>query len=249
MTAPAILQGADLVTIGAQYQTNPFRIISLASEPIRTPQEMIGKRIGVQSANESVWKSFLKANNIDPGEVTDVSVQVDPTPLTTGAVDGWFSFISKESDLLKVKGIDTVTFRLADYNYPLVYETYIVRRSSLASDRDKIKAVLIADIKGWHDCIADPTAGPPLVPTKYGGAVGLTDAEQVLEAKAQSELILTPDTSANGIFTIAPALVHASSRTLAVSGITISADQLFELSVIEEIYQEHPDLKISPTPA
>ena len=65
ITAAAILQGADLIIVGAQYQKNPFCIMSLATKPIHTPQDMIGKKIGVQSTNESVWKAFLKANNID----------------------------------------------------------------------------------------------------------------------------------------------------------------------------------------
>ena len=43
--------GAPLVTIGAQYQKNPFCIMSLASAPITEPAQMIGKKIGVQATN------------------------------------------------------------------------------------------------------------------------------------------------------------------------------------------------------
>jgi ABC-type nitrate/sulfonate/bicarbonate transport system substrate-binding protein len=248
VTSPAILQGADLVTIGAQYQKNPFRIMSLASEPIRNPSEMVGKKIGVQSTNESVWKSFLKANNIDPSTITEVPVQFDPTPLTTGTVDGWFSFITNEANLLKAKGFDTTTFLLADYNYPLVSETYIVRKSSLATDRDKVKAVLVADIKGWHDSIADPAAGPQLAVTRYGSNPASNEAEQVLDSRAQNELVLTSDTMVNGIFTITADLMQKSISTLAIGGITITSDKLFDLSVIDEVYQEQADLKTAPIP-
>ena len=80
------------MTIGAQYQKNPFAIMTLASKPIKTPQDMIGKKIGVQATNNAVWLSFLKANNIDPGKVDKVVVQFDPSPLASGTVDGWFSF-------------------------------------------------------------------------------------------------------------------------------------------------------------
>lgn len=248
ISSAAILQGADLITVGAQYQKNPFAIMSLATKPIHTPQDMLGKKIGVQSTNESVWKAFLKANNIDPSKVTEVPVQFDPTPLTTGTVDGWFSFITNEPNLLKVKGVDTTTFLLADYNYPLVSETYIVRKSSLKTDRDKIKAVLVADIKGWHDSIANSAAGPHLAVTKYGSSLGLEESEQTLESKAQNALILTSDTMTNGIFTITPDLVSKSIATLGVGGTTITADKLFDLTLIQEVYQEHPELKTAPTP-
>jgi len=248
ISSAAILQGADLITIGAQYQKNPFAIMSLATKPINNPTEMIGKKIGVQSTNESVWKAFLKANNLDPSKITEVPVQFDPTPLTTGTVDGWFSFITNEPNLLKVKGVDTTTFLLADYNYPLVSESYIVRKSSIQTDRAKIKAALIADIKGWHDSIANPAAGPHLAVTKYGSSLGLQETEQTLESKAQNQLILTPDTMTNGIFTITPDLVSKSIATLALAGTTITADKLFDLSLIQEVYQEHPELKTAPTP-
>jgi ABC-type nitrate/sulfonate/bicarbonate transport system substrate-binding protein len=248
ISSAAILQGADLITVGAQYQKNPFAIMSLATKPIHTPQDMIGKKIGVQSTNESVWKAFLKANNIDPSKITEVPVQFDPTPLTTGTVDGWFSFITNEPNLLKVKGVDTATFLLADYNYPLVSETYIVRKSSVKTDRDKIKAALIADIKGWHDSIANASAGPHLAVTKYGSSLGLEEAEQTLESKAQNDLILTDDTKTNGIFTITDDLLAKSIATLGVGGTTITADKLFDLSLIKEVYQEHPELKTAPTP-
>ena len=248
ITAAAILQGADLIIVGAQYQKNPFAVMSLAKTPIHTPQEMIGKKIGVQSTNEAVWRSFLKANNIDPSKINEVPVQFDPTPLTVGTVDGWFSFVTNEPNLLKVKGFDTVTFLLNDFNYPLVSESYMVQKSALTTGRAKLKAFLKAEIMGWHDSIADPAAGPHLAVTKYGKSLGLDEAEQTLESKAQNQLILTPETMTSGIFTISPTSIENSIKTLGLGGITIDAAKLFDTTVLEEVYSESPELKTSPTP-
>jgi len=248
ITSAAINQGADLITIGAQYQKNPFAIMSLASKPIATPQDMIGKKIGVQATNEAVWNSFLKANNIDPGKINKVPVQFDPSPLVSGTVDGWFSFVTNEPNLLKVKGVATHTFLLADYKYPLVSETYVVKKSDLAgANRDKIKAMLRADIQGWQKNIADPTLGATLAATKYGKDQGLTVAEQKLESASENILIATADTRANGLFTITPQLIDENINTLKVAGITITKDKLFDTSVIDEVYSENPELK--PIPA
>ena len=93
---------------------------------------MIGKKIGVQATNEPVWNAFLKANKIDPSKVTKVPVQFDPTPLVTGEVDGWFSFFTNEPNLLKVQGIETDVFLLADYKLPAgVARPTIVHKSTL----------------------------------------------------------------------------------------------------------------------
>jgi ABC-type nitrate/sulfonate/bicarbonate transport system substrate-binding protein len=249
ITAAAITQGADLIVIGAEYQKNPFAIMSLASSPIHNPQEMIGKKIGVQSTNEAVWKAFLKANNIDPSKIDEVPVQFDPTPLTTHTVDGWFAFITNEPNLLKVKGFDTYTFLLNDYNYPLVSETFMVQSSALTgANRDKLKAFLRAEIMGWHDSIADPAAGPHLAVTKYGKSLGLDETEQTLESMAQNKLILTSETMTNGIFTISPEKISDTVHTIGLGGTTIAATKLFDTSVIDEVYEETPSLKTSPAP-
>ena len=243
ITAAAILKGAELVVIGAQYQKNPFAIMSLAASPIATPQDMIGKKIGVQATNEPVWNAFLKANGIDPSKITKVPAQFDPSPLVSKEVDGWFSFFTNEPNLLKTKGVDTAVMLLNDHGYPMVSEVYVVKKSSLTSDRDKVKAALIGDVKGWTDAVADPKLGANLAATKYGKDLGLDAAEQTLESTAQNTVVSTADTKANGLFTITDELIDETIKTLALGGTTITKEQLFDLSVLKEVYTENPSLK------
>ena len=243
ITAAAILKGAELVVIGAQYQKNPFAIMSLAASPINTPQDMIGKKIGVQATNEPVWNAFLKANSIDPSKITKVPAQFDPSPLVSKEVDGWFSFFTNEPNLLKTKGVDTAVMLLNDHGYPMVSEVYVVKKSSLTADRDKVKGALIGDIKGWTDSVADPKLGANLAATKYGKDLGLDETEQTLESTAQNTVVSTADTKANGLFTITDELVDETIKTLALGGVTITKEQLFDLSVLKEVYTENPSIK------
>lgn len=244
ITSAAILKGAPLVVLGAQYQKNPFCIMSLASKPINSPQEMLGRKIGVQATNEPVWNAFLKANNLDPSKITKVPAQFDPQPLVSKEVDGWFSFFTNEPNLLKTKGIDTAVMLLNDHGYPMVSEIYVVRKDSLTKDRDKVKAMLIGDIRGWTKSVQDPALGAKLAATVYGKDLGLSEAEQVLESTAQNTVVQTADTKANGLFTVTDQLVDETIKTLALGGISITKDQLFDLSVIKEVYQADPSLKV-----
>jgi ABC-type nitrate/sulfonate/bicarbonate transport system substrate-binding protein len=243
ITSAAINNGADLVTIGAQYQKNPFAIMSLAKSPIKNPQDMIGKKIGVQATNNPVWDAFLKANNIDPTKIDKVVVQFDPSPLAQGTVDGWFAFITNEPNLLAAKGVKTYTFLLNDFGYPLVSETYVVRRSTIASSRDEIKALLKAEIMGWQQALKNPALGAQLTVDTYGKSLGNTVPEQTLESISQNKLIVSPDTQANGIFTLTPTIIAKTIRTLGLAGISITAEKLFDTSVIDEVYSENPSLK------
>jgi ABC-type nitrate/sulfonate/bicarbonate transport system substrate-binding protein len=252
ITAPKILQGADLVTIAAQYQKNPFCITSLASNPLPNPQAMVGKKIGVQPTNLSAWNSFLKANNLTSGtgsgQVNTIGNETfDPTPLVDQKVDGWFSFITNEPIEIAAQGHPVTTFLLSDYNYPLVSQTIVTQTSSLTSKRDELKALLKADIMGWRASLKDPTVGAELAVNTFGKSQKLDIKTQTAQSKAQNQLILDARTIKEGIFTV-PAVMQASTiKTLALGGTSITAAKLFDLSLLTEVYQENPDLMTDPT--
>ena len=246
ITSSAINNGADLKIVGAQYQKNPFAVMSLKKSPIKTPQDMIGKKIGVQATNEAVWAAFLKANNIDASKIDKVPVQFNPQPLVQGTVDGWFSFFTNEPNTLKLQGVPNTYFLLADYNYPLVSETYTVKSDTIKNDRDKLKAFLVAEIMGWQANLKNPVLGATLAAKKYGKDQKLTVPEQTLESKSENTVILTKDTATNGLFTIGDALLKENIDTLALAGINITQDKLFDMSVIDEVYSDNPKLKTSP---
>lgn len=246
ITGPAILDGAPLKAVGALFQKNPFAILSLADNPLSTPEDMIGKRVGVQAVNEPVWNAFLQANEIDPDDVEKVPVQFDPQGLVAGEVDGWFSFFTNEPNLLRVQGIEVEVFLLSDFNYPLVSQIYVVHTDSIENERDKVKALLKADILGWRESIVDPELGARLTVEEYGSDLGLDQEEQVLESQDQNSIILTDETSANGIITVSDELLEGTIESLALGGIEITAEELFDLSLLAEVYEENPDLKEPP---
>ncbi|SIR74316.1 ABC transporter substrate-binding protein [Williamsia sterculiae] len=244
LTAPVILQGAKLKTVAATYQKNPFCIVSSAAKPIRTPQDMKGRKIGVQSSNENVFKALLAANGMSESDVQKITVQFDPTPLTKGEVDGWLSYVTNEPITLKMESnFDNVNFLFADFNLPLVAETLVVRQETIDKERDKVKAFIKADIQGWYDAVADPAKSAQLAVEKYGKDLGLKLAEQQAEAVAQNNLVVSADTKSNGLLTMTDELIAQNIEALAKAGYTIKADQIFDMSLIKEVYQENPDLK------
>ncbi len=96
--AAAVAAGANLRIIGARYQLNPFCIISSAKDPIKTPQDLIGKKIGINTYNLTAWNVFLALNHIKPSQVTtvDEGYSSGPTPLVNGQVDAWMGFSTNE---------------------------------------------------------------------------------------------------------------------------------------------------------
>ncbi len=245
-TAAAIVKGFPLKCIGTEYQKNPFCIMSRADKPIHTPQDMYGKSIGVQSPNDAVWAAFLKANNLDPSKITKRVVSFDPTPIAQGQIDGWFSFITNEPIELGLQGVKTVTFLLADYNYPEVGNIFIATTDSLKNARDRVKACMIAEITTWRECIANPDEPAQVTMQKYGTSGGLTLKAEQEQSLAQNKLMVGPDTDAHGLFYIGSDAQAANVKTLGLGGTNVTASQLFDMTLLDEIYQEHPELKSVP---
>jgi ABC-type nitrate/sulfonate/bicarbonate transport system substrate-binding protein len=244
ITAPAVLKGAPLKIVGTTYQKNPFCILSLSEDPIAGPQDMVGKKIGVQTGgNDVIFAGLLKANGIDPKDVEIVPVQFDPTVVTTGEVQGFMSYITNEPILLSSKGFEVTTFLLADHKLPFVAETLTVLQDSIDKERDKVKALIKAELQGWRDAVASPEESARLAVEIYGKDQGLNLEEQVKEATAQNDLIVSPDTEANGLFTMTDALIAENIEALGLAGTAITAEQLFDLSLLAEVYEANPDLK------
>jgi len=243
ITAPAITKGAALKTIASTYQKNPFCIVSLEGNPIRDVQALKGKKIGVQSGgNGTIFNGLLAANGISASELTIVPVQYDPTVLTTGEVEGFMAYTTNEPILLEGKGFKPAVLSFADSGLPFVAETMVVSQKSIDEDRDKLKALLVAEIKGWTDAVANPQQAATYAVTQYGKDQNLNQDEQVKEAIAQNELIVTDDSKKNGLFTITDAMIAENLKALEAMQMPISADKLFDLSLLKEVYQEHPEL-------
>jgi ABC-type nitrate/sulfonate/bicarbonate transport system substrate-binding protein len=245
LSAPDIVsqaraQGAKLKIIAATFQTNPSAMMSLAKSPLATPKDMVGKRIGIQPSGNVIYNAFFKANGIDPQSIKKVPVQFDPSPLVDGEVDGFASFQTNQPIQLEQEGIPTKTFLLADFGYSLFTDCCVVSDETLADDKRRATVVklLRATIKGWQDALADPAMAAELVVSKYGKSLGLDVEAQTLTAKAEVPLISTSDTEKNGLLSMTDEMIAANVETLGRVGIQTTAEDLFDTSVLEEVYKD-----------
>ena len=247
ITAPSVLKGAPLKIIGTTFQKNPFCLLSLKENtPIATIAELKGKKIGVQSGgNQTIFEGFLKANGLTTSDVEMVTTQYDISPLEAGKYDAHMSYITNEPILAKSSGYTPVVLSFADNGLPFVAETFTVTQETIDTKRDLLKAYLVAEIKGWTDAVKDPAQSAKYAVEKYGKDQDLAVAEQTEEATAQNTLILTEDVNKNGLFTMTDDLIAENIKALKEMGTTITAKQLFDLSILDEVYKENPDLIVS----
>ena len=250
-------EDAPLKIIGATFQKNPFTILSLADGAnITTPQDLVGKKIGVQDSNASVFAALLNANGIDPADVEVVPVDFNPTPVMNGEVDGFMAYLTNEALTVELAGYDVTNLAYAENGVPYVAETFTVTDQYLAENKELLKDFLTAEIKGWTHVFQEPVDDTVSLVEKYYNQAadeskdGLESTFGALDPKktakgieAQNLLVSTEETEANGLFTISDDLKKQTVASLGAAGWDVSVDDLFDTSIIDGIYKENPDLK------
>ncbi|KIC44961.1 twin-arginine translocation pathway signal protein [Tateyamaria sp. ANG-S1] len=233
-TASAVSQGAPFKIIAVAMQKNPFAIASLSKNPVNTPKDLLGKRIGMAVANTPVLQALCTLNDIDINEIEIVPTQYDPAPLVSGQVD---CLLSWETDLpvaMTVQGVENTTMLMADYGYALHSQTYIATEDALANRRADLVALLKGEVMGWNDYVADTDAAAALAVDMFPDA-GLNLEAQKLQAARQVPLMFTDLTDAHGFGWFTDETIAANVETLALLGQDVSPD-LWDRSLLEEVH-------------
>lgn len=223
-------QGAPFKIIGTQYQKNPIGIVSLASNPIQTPKELIGKTLAVPPVNVISVEAMLKMNGIEPGQVNIVPYAYDPTPLIKGEIDASLDFTTNVPYTIQQAGAAASAFLLYDFGYTLFNDTVVVTEQVLAEKRDLLVAWLRASRKAWAENLADPTVWPPKFADSWFKGTGRTIDNEIWFNTAQKPLIESPE----GIFALTGEGIEACLSALGAVGIKGTAE-MFDTSLLAEI--------------
>jgi ABC-type nitrate/sulfonate/bicarbonate transport system substrate-binding protein len=236
-TSEAVAQEASLAVVAAGYQINPECIMSLASNPIKTPADLIGKKIGVGSSDEPDWQAFLKANNIPASKVDTVPAGFDPSPVASGEWDGYLAFANNEPPGFAAKGIKTQLLLFQDYGLPELNEIYIVTTDTLNNpqQRKKAAAFLAGEIQGWTKAVSDPSLAAQVTVDKYATGLGLDYQGEYLAALATNRVTVSSETKAHGVLSFNESQVAQTIETLARAGVKASAS-LFDASLLSDAH-------------
>ena len=158
--------GLPIKCVAAGYQKHPFTYFSLNDNPIRTPEDMIGKKIGTQGTAQILLRALLAKNGISEDDVEVVVMGGDMAPLMQGQVDavtGW----QTNTGALSVLGDKRVDMMLWDAGIQLYANPYYTTDDVLQDHGDKIIAAIRAISRGWGAVHADPEAGVDALVDRY----------------------------------------------------------------------------------
>ena len=151
----AASQKIPVTCFAVGMQQHPYAFFSLAKKPVRTPQDMVGKKIGIQATGRILLTALLRKHNIAEKDVEAVIIGSEFTPLLTGhadAVSGWLT----SATAIKILGPDRVELRLWDNGVKLYASPFYATKSTIEKKLEMLTAFLRATARGWAYVHANP---------------------------------------------------------------------------------------------
>lgn len=140
--------GDAIISVATISQGSPFYVISSPDKPIRKPEEMAGKTVGILSpggATENLLDVMLVARSVERSSVKRETVGNSPAGLALvaqGRVDAYITSAGVPA-ALKAAGTPFVAFN-TDEVTPIPGQCYVARRATLEENADTITRFLRA---------------------------------------------------------------------------------------------------------
>ena len=238
----AASQGLPVICFAVGAQQHPYAFFSLPRTPIKTPQDMIGRKIGVQATGQVLLTALLRKSGIPEDKVQKVIIGSDMTPLVTGQVDaitGWRT----NTTALKVLGPDYITMALWDQGVRLYALPYYTTTDFLKSSPDVLAGFLRAAGRGWAYVKENPEKAVDLLIQEYPN---LVRADELAAVPVMLGVEFTERTASHGWGSFDPAVwqdqIDLFDALKQFSAGKPKPDQVFTTAILEMTNKDRPKL-------
>ena len=152
-------QGLPVVYVLAWWQDYPVAVAVPADSDIQSPQDLVGKRIGIPGlygASYIGYRALLDAVGLPEDAATlDTIGYSQVEALLAGQEDAVVVYANNEPVQLEAQGMPVRLFKVADY-VPLASNGLVTSEKLAAEDPQLVRAMVAAVLQGMQDALADP---------------------------------------------------------------------------------------------
>lgn len=183
-------QNIPLVYVANYYNAFPISIISLKEKNIKTPKDLVGKKIGLPGffgATYTGWRAMLYEANIKETDVTASDIGfAQVAALTQGLVDAVAGYSNNEPVQLKLAGKEINVINVGDYSR-LVGIGLVTNEKTAADKPQVVRAVVNGLMQGMADARDNPNDALEIVVQNLpeAGGQNLKTSQAVLVATSE----------------------------------------------------------------
>lgn len=188
---------ADVVGVGTMLKHSPYIWMGLdkeiaqdqKSEKKLTPQDLVGKKIGLQAGNDYFAQFLIAKYGLAEDAFELVEAGFTPDPLLVGAVDYYAAWIVNQPRLAEAQGfMNWTAFRFSEWGWDGYSDVSTVRRETLDANPDLVKRYLAAVNQGMKFLLDNPEESADIA-VKYGVDAQLTKEQALRRFELQTDLI------------------------------------------------------------
>jgi signal transduction histidine kinase/DNA-binding response OmpR family regulator len=182
------LSGKPVVIVSTIFQTSPLVFMSLKDKQIKSPYDLIGKRIMFQhNVDDASLQAILHMFNINENDFEFVPHNFDNWALTTGDADVMSAYVSDQPHKYQSKNYQVNMIDPSSYGIDFYGDLVFTSESYLKNNMNEIKLFTEAVHKGWAYALEHQEETVDVIITKYKSKL---DRKWLLEeAKATKNII------------------------------------------------------------
>jgi ABC-type nitrate/sulfonate/bicarbonate transport system substrate-binding protein len=185
--------GNDWTAIGALFQESPGALVSLASDPVRTAEDLVGETVLGQEGTQINYDAAFKIAGLEP-DYDFIPVGFDIAPLVDGQGIAYTAYATNQPIMLEEQyGMapeDYVVTLYSELGMPLYGNVVYGDSEYISANGDDMEGFLRASIRGWEENGEDPAVGAELSVNEFGADLGLDLEQQTRENELQQELVV-----------------------------------------------------------
>ncbi len=152
-------QNIPVVSLAVINQHSPVVVYSLEETGIRKPEDLVGKRIGVNIGGTKYreFQAFLKKVGIPESRIELIGMtESSPAPLLAGQVDAMLGYTEDQPVTVELRGRAVNRIALADHGIDLYSTNIIAHEAYLKKNPDTVRKFVRASLKGWQYAVDHP---------------------------------------------------------------------------------------------
>ena len=159
--------GADVIMLGALFQSTPMVLLSRADSKISSVDDLAAKRVMFSKNMLKEIKNMLFGDNFPLNQIIIQQNSYNLDDLIEHRTDVVSAYISNEPFILKQKGIKYSILNPKDYGYDFYSDILFTSRHELDTHRQRVADFRDASIKGWEYAFSHISETVDLILKKY----------------------------------------------------------------------------------
>jgi ABC-type nitrate/sulfonate/bicarbonate transport system substrate-binding protein len=173
-------KGADLRAVATMFQDSPMSWMFKSEHAIRSPADLVGKRVGVHPGDDHPVRFILKTNGVDPDAIEIIVVDYDLSALLAGEIDVKQGYVIDEFvELNHLTGGRAGKIMGRDHGY-VAYSQVVFTRPEVVDQHPNVVAGFLRALqRGWQKALDHPEATVDLLIEQWNPQL---DREHQLES-------------------------------------------------------------------